>query len=49
MDNRTLPIRLSGLNSSPDATQVELEGGHDLDQDDPTGVSTEILELVDAR
>ncbi len=34
---------------SPDATQVELEGGHDLDQDDPTGVSTEILEFVDAR
>lgn len=33
---------------SPQATQVKLHGGHDIDLDDPTGVAAEILELVEA-
>jgi pimeloyl-ACP methyl ester carboxylesterase len=36
------------LELSPQATQVELQGGHDIDQSDPDGVVAEILEMVDA-
>lgn len=35
------------LQVSPQATQVELEGGHDIDIDDPAGVAAVILEAVD--
>jgi hypothetical protein len=33
---------------NPDATQIELTGGHDIDLDNPTGVVAEILAIVDA-
>lgn len=36
------------LQISPEATQVELEGGHDIDSDDPAGVAAVILEAVNA-
>ena len=36
------------LQVSPDATQVELEGGHDIDFDNPAGVLEQILAAVEA-
>ncbi len=36
------------LEISPDATQVELTGGHDIYLDDPVGSAAEVLKLVDA-
>lgn len=36
------------LEISPDSTQVELSGGHDIYQDDPEGTAGEVLKLVDA-
>ena len=33
---------------SPDATQVELAGGHDIYRDDPRGAAGEVLKLVEA-
>lgn len=36
------------LELSPQATQIELEGGHDIDVDDPATVAAEILKLVEA-
>jgi pimeloyl-ACP methyl ester carboxylesterase len=36
------------LQVSPQATQLLLEGGHDIDYDDPAGVAAEILKAVDA-
>jgi hypothetical protein len=36
------------LEISPEATQVELEGGHDIYLDDPEGAAAEVLKLVDA-
>ena len=36
------------LELSPQATQVELQGGHDIDYSDPEGVVAEILKVVDA-
>jgi pimeloyl-ACP methyl ester carboxylesterase len=36
------------LEISPDATQVELDGGHDLDFDNPAGVVEQILRVVAA-
>ena len=36
------------LQISPDATQVELEGGHDIDFDNPAGVLEQILSAVEA-
>lgn len=36
------------LEINPDGTQVELQGGHDIYQDDPEGTAAEILKVVDA-
>jgi hypothetical protein len=36
------------LQVSPDARQVELEGGHNIDFDNPTGVIEQILAAVEA-
>ena len=33
---------------SPDSRQVELRGGHDLHEEDPTGVAAEVLRLISA-
>jgi pimeloyl-ACP methyl ester carboxylesterase len=36
------------LQTSPEATQVELAGSHDIDYDDPEGVASAILAMVEA-
>ena len=36
------------LQISPNATQVELVGGHDIDFDNPAGVLEQILSAVEA-
>jgi pimeloyl-ACP methyl ester carboxylesterase len=36
------------LEISPEATQVELTGGHDIHIDDPEGAAAAVLQLVDA-
>ncbi len=36
------------LEISPQATQVELRGSHDIHQDDPEGAAAEVLKLVEA-
>jgi len=36
------------LSISPQATQVQLDGGHDIYRDDPAGTAAEVIKLVDA-
>jgi len=36
------------LDTSPDATQLQLEGGHDIYRDQPSECATEVLKLVQA-